>query len=83
MGRQMTGWADGWAGRVNHVVNDNGGWTIVGWVHCGQLKDQSGDIYVTKTRDINMIHYKEKQHIHSCKIASLLLLSNIYEYIQR
>jgi hypothetical protein len=34
---------------VTTYVNDNGGWTIVWWVHCGQVKDQSSGIYEPET----------------------------------
>lgn len=29
---------------VTNHVNDNGGWTIIGWIHTGRVKDQSSDI---------------------------------------
>jgi hypothetical protein len=42
---------------------------------CERSDDNYNTIMLTK------IHYKEKQHIHSCEVASLILLTNIYIYI--
>ena len=29
---------------ITKHVNDNGGWTIIGWIRTGRVKDQSSDI---------------------------------------
>jgi hypothetical protein len=29
---------------ITNQVNDNGGWTIIGWICSAQVKDQSSDV---------------------------------------
>jgi hypothetical protein len=62
-------------------------WKESSCIDCSRDRNRSGscersdDDY--NTIKFTKIHEKEKQHIRSCKVASLLLLTKIYMYARR